>query len=327
MNANLCVKDLSVAHLQLIVSLIKHGNACCASEELGMSQSTISYHLRRLRTMFNDELFLRTGNGLKPTERCMQIGHFAQDLVNRVEEELVHCGDFDPLQIDRELSLVADDTACSWFSTLFGELRQQMPKVTLCARPWHTNAMRDLDQGLVHFGLHVMENGVKGIYEVEVVPCYRVCIVRNDHPLARLGAITLEDMALYPVILHDLAGWNNNGNSVIERAMSECGLLPNLVARMAYINGILEALPQSNAIAYTSAIALPEDLTGLTLLKAPSALTALKCHYRLYISRTRYGSQETNCLIEFLYDSFQRFVTRQYQRPEVAPLLPGSFTS
>lgn len=128
------IKELSIAHLQLIVCLIKHGNSCVVSDELGISQSSISYHLRRLRVIFADEMFIRTGKGLKPTERCIQIGHFAQDLINRVEEELIHANDFVPKQMKRELTLIAADTACGWFSTLFSDMQKTLPRVTQIGR-------------------------------------------------------------------------------------------------------------------------------------------------------------------------------------------------
>ncbi|MGI2261678.1 LysR family transcriptional regulator [Shewanella sp. GXUN23E] len=321
MNNHENLKDLSVAHLQLIVSLIKHGNACAASNDLRMSQSTISYHLKRLRSIFGDEMFLRTGSGLKPTERCLQIGHFARDLIGRIEEELIHGNVFEPTEIERELILLTDDTACSWFGPLFGELQKAMPKVSLCARPWYMNAMQDLDKGTVHFGLHIMQNGAKGIYELEVVPCYRVCVVREGHPLAANKQVSLEDLSMYPVLLNDLAGWNNNGNSLIERILKENGLSANLVGRIGYVSSIFNALSQSNAITYTSAVTLPTDLTGLAVLKAPDEIDAIQCHYRLYISKSRYGSQETNYLIDFLYNSFKHHVEAKYDRPEVATII------
>ena len=321
MKTNENVKDLSVAHLQLIVCLIKHGNASAASEELGMSQSTISYHLRRLRSIFLDDMFIRTGKGLRPTMRCLQVGHFAQDLINRVEQELIHGNDFEPTHIMRELNIIADDTACTWFGELFIDLQKTLPKVSLCARPWYLNGMKDLDTGVVHFGLHIMHNSTQGLYDVEVVPCYRLCVVREDHPLAKIGQVTLEDFAMFPVILNDLAGWNNNGKSVIESVLKQHGLQANLVGKIGYVNSIYSALQSSNAMTYTSAVSLPKDLSGLTLLKAPAALDEIKCSYRLYISKTCYGSLETNYLIDFLYRSFKRFACSQYERPEIIPFI------
>ncbi|AAN56850.1 LysR family transcriptional regulator [Shewanella oneidensis MR-1] len=315
------IKELSIAHLQLIVCLIKHGNSCVVSDELGISQSSISYHLRRLRVIFADEMFIRTGKGLKPTERCIQIGHFAQDLINRVEEELIHANDFVPKQMKRELTLIAADTACGWFSTLFSDMQKTLPRVTLCARPWNLKSMEDLDSGAVDFGIHIIENSKKGIYDMDIAPCYRLCVVRDGHPLISKGEVTLKDLEQYPVLINDLGGWNNDGNSLMQRVLEKHGLKLNIAGRLGYINSIFTALHTSNAITYTSAASIPQSIPGLTLLRGPKEVNEVDCFYRLYISRMRYGSQETNYLIDFIYDSFKHFLTQQYNRIDIAAVI------
>lgn len=315
------IKELSIAHLQLIVSLIKHGNSCISSDELGISQSSISYHLRRLRVIFSDELFIRTGKGLKPTERCIQVGHFAQDLINRVEEELIHGNNFEPSHMQRELTIVADDTACGWFGTLFNDMQKSLPRVSICARPWSLKSLEDLDTGSVDFGIHIIENAKKGIFDMDIAPCYRLCAVRNGHPLTFKGEVTIEDLAQYPVIINDLAGWNNDGNSLMQKVLEAHGLKLNIAGRIGYVSSVLSALHSSNAITYTSAVSIPPTIPGLTLLKGPKEVNEIPCSYHLYISKTHYGSQETNYLIDFMYDSFKRYVTLQYNRKDIAEII------
>lgn len=315
------VKELSVAHLQLVISLIKHKNASFAADELGISQSSISYHLRRLRNIFSDELFIRTGKGLKPTERCLQVGFFAQDLLNRVEEELIHANSFIPSQMQRDITLIADDTACNWFGHLFNDMHNSLPRVSLCARPWYTHAMEDLDNGSVDFGLHLIKNSKKCIYDIDIVPCYRLCIVRDGHPLADKGEVTLKDLELYPVVINDLSGLNNDGNSIMQTVLKKNGFDLNISGRIGYISSIFDVLRYSNAITYTSAISVPPDIKGFTLLTGPKEVDEVECNYRLYISKARYGSQETNYLIDFIYDSFKHFAMKQYQRQDIAKVI------
>ncbi|USD37997.1 MULTISPECIES: LysR family transcriptional regulator [Ferrimonas] len=322
MNINQNVRDLSVAHLQLILCLLKCGNASVAAEQLGMSQSSVSYQLRRLRVMFEDELFLRTGSGLKPTERCQQIGFIAADLVVRIEEDLLHAGHFEPMAVRRDLSVVADGTITGWFAPLFLEFQKQMPRARLCARNWHLNSFQDLDKGEVHFGVHVMPADGAGVCEVEMDPCYRVFVVRKYHPLAQKGAVALEDLAMYPVLLHDLCGMNSHGNSLMERVMSDRDQKLNLVSKIGEVHSIFEMLRYSNAITYAAVASLPRDLSDFTLLKAPDCFSAIQGFYRLYVCRSRYGSQETNWLIEFLRDSFCRYIQLKHSRPELAGLIP-----
>ena len=44
-----------------------------AAQTLGMSQPAVSSAVSRLKVLFKDELFVRNGRGIKPTERAFQL--------------------------------------------------------------------------------------------------------------------------------------------------------------------------------------------------------------------------------------------------------------
>ncbi|MGL5359655.1 MAG: LysR family transcriptional regulator substrate-binding protein, partial [Shewanella sp.] len=212
-------------------------------------------------------------------------------------------------------------STCPWFGNFFNDVQLTLPRVSICARPWNLNSMEDLNSGAVDFGIHIVENTKNGIYDLEIAPCYRLCVVRDGHPLASKGYVTLKDLTQYPVIINDLAGWNNDGNSLMQKVLEAHGFKLNIAGRLGYISSILNALLNSNAITYTSATSIPTSLSGLTLLKGPKEVDEVKCSYRLYISKTSYGSQETNYLIDFIYNSFNRYVYTQYNREDIAAVI------
>ncbi|WP_335908495.1 LysR family transcriptional regulator [Shewanella indica] len=41
------INNLSLIHLQLIRLILEHGNASIAAQELGLTQSGISYHIKK----------------------------------------------------------------------------------------------------------------------------------------------------------------------------------------------------------------------------------------------------------------------------------------
>ncbi len=49
------------------------GSFSLAAESLGLSQSSVSYTIARLRDVFEDPLFVRQGGGIVPTDRCVEI--------------------------------------------------------------------------------------------------------------------------------------------------------------------------------------------------------------------------------------------------------------
>lgn len=61
---------LTSVNLNLLVtldSLLKEKNVTRAAARLGISQSAMSHTLRRMRTLFNDPLFVSTPRGMIPT--------------------------------------------------------------------------------------------------------------------------------------------------------------------------------------------------------------------------------------------------------------------
>ena len=53
--------------------LLREKNVTRAAEQLGVTQTAMSNILRRLRTLFNDPLLIRSSEGLTPTERALEL--------------------------------------------------------------------------------------------------------------------------------------------------------------------------------------------------------------------------------------------------------------
>ena len=63
--------DLFDAKLLRLFDLLYHTRSVTrAAEDLGLSQPTVSIWLAKLRTQFNDPLFVRTSEGMQPTPRA-----------------------------------------------------------------------------------------------------------------------------------------------------------------------------------------------------------------------------------------------------------------
>jgi len=62
--------------LNLLVAfdaLLSEGSVSAAASKIGLSQPAMSKRLSRLRALFQDDLFVRTGDGVKPTERALDL--------------------------------------------------------------------------------------------------------------------------------------------------------------------------------------------------------------------------------------------------------------
>ncbi|MBD9439008.1 LysR family transcriptional regulator [Pseudomonas fluorescens] len=66
LNSNL-LRKLDMQDLMVFIALYERNSVTDVSEALCISQSTVSYCLKKLRTGFTDELFINTRTGMRPT--------------------------------------------------------------------------------------------------------------------------------------------------------------------------------------------------------------------------------------------------------------------
>ena len=59
--------------LQYLDVLLRERNVTRAASHLSLSQPAMSNGLGRLRNLFDDPLFIRTSDGMTPTERALEL--------------------------------------------------------------------------------------------------------------------------------------------------------------------------------------------------------------------------------------------------------------
>jgi DNA-binding transcriptional LysR family regulator len=95
LNSNL-LRKLDMQDLMVFVAVYEQSSVTGVSEALFVSQSTVSYCLKKLRNSFEDELFINTRTGMRPTYKAgTMYGHVLKILESI---NLCHAGSkaFDP---------------------------------------------------------------------------------------------------------------------------------------------------------------------------------------------------------------------------------------
>jgi len=107
MKLNLRGVDLNL--LTVFDAIMTEGNLSRAAQRLGMTQSAASAALSRLRLTFDDELFLRTRQGMVPTPVAEELIRPVRDGLSSIEEALGISRHFDPATSDRVFKMVMGD--------------------------------------------------------------------------------------------------------------------------------------------------------------------------------------------------------------------------
>jgi len=94
MKLNLRAIDLNL--LTIFDAIMQEKRMSKAAECLHMTQPAVSHALARLRTTFQDELFIRTRGGMKPTPKAMLLAPPIRDALLQIQEALEAGEQFDP---------------------------------------------------------------------------------------------------------------------------------------------------------------------------------------------------------------------------------------
>ncbi len=106
--SNIDFTDLDGKVLRVFLTILEESSVSKAADRLGVTQSAISHTLAKLRQVLGDPLFVRSGQGLTPTERALSL----KDPVQRVLDGMRALTDdrpFDPLREEMRIQIATND--------------------------------------------------------------------------------------------------------------------------------------------------------------------------------------------------------------------------
>jgi len=184
------MNHLDLNLLRLLVALDSTRHLGRAAESLQMSQSGFSTALSRLRKQLGDDLFVRTGTGMRPTPRAAALAEMARAVLGEVNREVVEGGAFDPLHSETVFRLAMPDSAeALLLPSLAALLAEQAPRasvhvVSTIVLPLHERlANGEIDIAIGYFP--AMEKDA--YFRQALFTNTYACIVRKGHPLVAQG--------------------------------------------------------------------------------------------------------------------------------------------
>ncbi len=86
--AETTLRSVDLNLITVFDAVMQEQNITRAAQTLGMSQPAVSNAVSRLKIMFNDELFMRNGRGIKPTQRARQLFGPIRQAIQLIKNEL-----------------------------------------------------------------------------------------------------------------------------------------------------------------------------------------------------------------------------------------------
>ncbi len=181
--------DLYGVDLNLLVAfdaLIAERSVTKAGRRIGRTQPAMSAALARLRSLFDDQLFVRGQDGLHPTPRALELAEPLGRALEEIGRTLDLSQQFDPAAYRGTLTVgLQEHAAMKLLPGLLSCLKAQAPDAKLDARVFRprSDALAMLDAGEVDVSVSVPPQAAPG--RIFTHPAFEerfVCVVRRDHP-------------------------------------------------------------------------------------------------------------------------------------------------
>ncbi|EMN1927026.1 LysR family transcriptional regulator [Burkholderia ambifaria] len=188
---NLRSVDLNL--LVIFDALMRERNVTRAALRIPMSQPAMSNALSRLRHLFKDDLFIRSGGAMEPTPRAIELGESVRQILRQTERLMSSDVNFDPATSEREFTArMSDLVGCLLLPQLLATLSESAPRVTLDVlhlSPERT--IKALESDELDFGVSMQLQAAPNIRSEKLFMDQMVCVMRADHPLTK-GKLTLQ---------------------------------------------------------------------------------------------------------------------------------------
>jgi DNA-binding transcriptional LysR family regulator len=254
-------QNLDLHTLECFDLLMRERSVSRAAERVGLSQSSMSEVLARLRERFGDPLLVRTRDGMVPTERALALLPPARLAIDQLRSLLDRGFGFDPQRAAERFRITATDYAqLLLMPALTRRLAAEAPG---CAVDLVTVNLRQvelaLEAGDVDLAIAYYPEPPPGLRRGPLFADHYVGIARHGHPA--LGRpLAAAEFAALPHISVSPSGLSYFAN-VVDSALEAAGLARRIVVTCSHFLLASHLVSQSDTV-----LALPA--------RAAAALTA-----------------------------------------------------
>jgi DNA-binding transcriptional LysR family regulator len=293
------LRRLDVTVLLVFSGLMRLGKATLVAEELGLTNSSISHALRRLRDVFGDELFLRRPHGLEPTAFARSIEPAVQSALEALQGALAGPDSFEPAHSDAHVRLAAQDYEIATIvPALLARMRAVAPGMTLSIQALtKPDALKALEAGDVDLALGFFPELAATFLSTFLLEETYLVAAHPSHPFLQEG----QGLDAYLSADHLLVSGDATMSGIVDQVLAAQGLkrrvalsVPLFLPALAMLpgNAMLATLPAALVTAHAARF-------GLAFAPPPVDIRAFP------VQAVRHMREEKNPMINWLIDELQ----------------------
>ncbi|TFW09295.1 LysR family transcriptional regulator [Oxalobacteraceae bacterium OM1] len=217
-----------------------------ASQRLNLTQPAISHALNRLRTMFNDPLFVRQGQSMVSTPRARSLIEPVRRALRNLESTLSGQDLFDPRTSAKQFNLALRDVLeANILPPLMQRVQQGAPLVDLAAIQVDRRELEnELAAGTLDAAIDVLLPLSNDIRHTQIVRDPVVVVVRQGHPAIKRKV----DLETYLKQDHILASSRRKGPGLADFELSRLGLQRRIKLRCQHYYAACRVVSQTDLV-------------------------------------------------------------------------------
>ncbi len=233
------------------------GNLTQAARILNITQPAVSNALARLRDQLQDPLFVHAGKRMNPTPAAEELIGPVRQALSLLKSGIEKDESFKPQTLKRTVRLSIGDVAESVILPKFiASLRAGAPQIKVHAYHLERRTLaRKLAASEIDFAIDIPMQTEAQIRQVRLLSETQVCVMAENHPLARTDQLTLQE---YLSQEHIHVSSRKKGGGVADLGLSRLGETRNNVVRLQHYQAAFSLLARSEYL-----LTAPASLTGL----------------------------------------------------------------
>ncbi|RVT81737.1 LysR family transcriptional regulator [Rhodobacteraceae bacterium CCMM004] len=246
------IRRLDLSVLLIFLALMRTRKAADVAAELGLTNSSISHAIRRLRDIFEDELFLRRPHGLEPTAFAERIEPDVRDAVDAVQRALSGPAEFDPTRARGLVHISANDReVAGLIPEAFARVTAEAPGLRFSVRSMsNPDSLRSLADGSLDLAVGFFRDPGPDVEKVHLRTETYSLVARKGHPIFQAEV----DVRAYTSASHILVSSDGTLTGIVDQVLADrnmsrrvCLAIPSFMPALAILSNsdFVATLPAS----------------------------------------------------------------------------------
>lgn len=299
------IRRLDITLLLVFLHMMRARKAVVVAERMGLTQSSISHALGRLRDIFDDQLFLRQPHGMEPTAIAMALEPVIRAAVAALSNVLAKPEPFDPATANGLIRIAAFDSQLAVIvPELMALLERRAPGLKVTARALgRQDAYDALENGSVDLAAGFFWDMPASVIGHLLHDEDYLTVARKGHPLFEQPL----DLDRFVTTRHLIVSPAGDLTGIVDQALERLGLKRDVVCAVPLFFPALATLARSDLVA-----TLPATLVRRHAADFGLDHTAPPLQIRSFpVSVIRHRRNEKNPLLDFIVGHLTGEMIRQ----------------